>query len=62
MSLIQVEPTAQPSISVHRIKTHCTHSRIIDDMLTPEGAKTGEVICIECLAIFPDPALTHSPQ
>jgi hypothetical protein len=34
----------------------CSHSRIIDDVLTPTGLKTGKVRCIECCAVFDDPA------
>lgn len=34
----------------------CTHSRLIDDVLTPQGLKTGQVRCIECCAVFDDPA------
>lgn len=35
----------------------CTHSRIVDEVLNADGAKTGQLICIECLAKFPDPLL-----
>lgn len=34
----------------------CSHSRIIDDVLTPTGQKTGQVRCLECYAVFDDPA------
>lgn len=34
----------------------CTHSRIIDDVLTPEGRKSGKVRCLECGVVFDDPA------
>jgi hypothetical protein len=33
----------------------CTHSRIVDEVRTLNGARTGQLICIECLAQFPDP-------
>ena len=33
----------------------CTHSRMVDEVRSPDGAKTGHLICIECLAQFPDP-------
>jgi hypothetical protein len=33
----------------------CTHSRMIADVLTPQGLKTGKVRCIECGAVFDDP-------
>ena len=32
------------------------HSRIVDEVRNDEGMKTGELICMECLAKFPDPA------
>ncbi len=28
---------------------------MIDDVLTPQGLKTGQVRCIECGAVFDDP-------
>ena len=62
MLVAQAEPAVQSSIRVLRTKTHCMHGRIIDDLVTAEGKKTGEVICIECLAIFPDPILKHAPH
>jgi hypothetical protein len=33
----------------------CTHSRLIDGILTGSGEPTGKVRCLECLAIFDDP-------
>ena len=33
----------------------CAHGRIIDDMLTKQGAETGKVRCAECGAVFDDP-------
>jgi hypothetical protein len=30
---------------------------MIDDVLTPQGLKTGKVRCIECGAAFDNPAL-----
>lgn len=42
--------------SLHRaLKKPCMHSRIIEDVLTAQGARTGEVLCLECKAVFPDP-------
>ncbi len=35
--------------------THCVHRRVVDDVRTDSGEKTGLLICKECLAIFPDP-------
>lgn len=34
----------------------CAHSRMIADVLTSQGLKTGKVRCIECGALFDDPA------
>ena len=33
----------------------CVHGRIIDDVLTKTGKRTGQVCCLECGAIFDDP-------
>lgn len=33
----------------------CTHQRIIDDVLTRGGKRTGKVQCLECGTIFDDP-------
>jgi hypothetical protein len=33
----------------------CTHGRIIDDVLTKTGKRTGQVRCLECDVIFDDP-------
>lgn len=47
----------QPPFHATSIATRlCTHSRIIDDVLTPTGLKTGQVRCLECCAVFDDPA------
>ena len=35
--------------------TSCTHGRMVDDVRSADGAKTGHLICIECQAQFPDP-------
>ena len=36
--------------------TTCTHSRLIDDIRDENGNRTGNVQCLECQAIFKDPA------
>jgi hypothetical protein len=36
-------------------KVCCTHQRLIDDVLTKSGKRTGKVRCLECSAIFDDP-------
>jgi hypothetical protein len=33
----------------------CAHLRIIDDILTKSGKRTGKVRCLECGAKFDDP-------
>lgn len=35
--------------------TTCTHGRLVDYVLTNEGTKTGQLVCVECAAVFPDP-------
>jgi hypothetical protein len=48
----------QPQFHASRIATRCcAHSRLIADVLTPQGLKTGKVRCIECGAAFDNPAL-----
>ena len=50
--------TATKSTSLHtEEKKSCTHSRLVDYVLTTKGIKTGQLVCIECTAVFPDPAL-----
>jgi len=33
----------------------CAHQRMIDDVLTRGGKRTGKVRCLECGAVFDDP-------
>lgn len=33
----------------------CAHQRLIDDIRTRGGARTGKVRCLECGAVFDDP-------
>ncbi|MDH5741017.1 MAG: hypothetical protein OEY77_11890 [Nitrospira sp.] len=33
----------------------CTHQRLIDNILTRGGKRTGKVRCLECGTIFDDP-------
>ena len=33
----------------------CTHSRIVDEVRSLDGMKTGWLVCLECLSKFPDP-------
>lgn len=46
--------TDQPINKVVSIKG-CVHGRLIDDVLTRGGKRTGKVCCLECGAIFDDP-------
>lgn len=34
----------------------CTHRRMIEEVLLRGGEKSGQVRCLECKAIFPDPS------
>ena len=42
-------PLTQPPIA------SCLHARLIDDVLTKDGRRTGQVRCLECDTIFDDP-------
>lgn len=33
----------------------CAHSRLIDDVRTAQGKRTGKVRCLECQAVINDP-------
>lgn len=33
----------------------CAHQRVIDDILTKSGKRTGKVRCLECNAVIDDP-------
>jgi hypothetical protein len=45
-------------VTLH-VKKACTHSRLIDDVLTKKGNKTGRLLCLECKATFPDLTLAE---
>jgi hypothetical protein len=57
------EPTMQPTLTnpprERRVQTktasQCAHGRIVDEVRSANGAKTGRLVCIECRAEFPDP-------
>ena len=34
----------------------CTHGRVVDEVLSADGAKTGRLVCKECHAEFQDPS------
>ena len=59
--MITTLPTPPPFHTTSIATRLCTHSRIIDDVLTPEGLKTGQVRCLECCAVFDDPT-THGQE
>ncbi len=46
--------TDQPINKVASAKA-CVHSRLIDDVLTRCGQRTGKVRCLECSAVIEDP-------
>jgi len=46
--------TAQEGSSMTIVNT-CSHSRLIDNVLTRHGKWTGKVVCRECGAKFDDP-------
>lgn len=47
-----------PQFQASSKPTHCyAHSRMIADVLTPQGLKTGKIRCLECDSVFDDPAL-----
>jgi hypothetical protein len=53
--------TARKGTRLHTAeKTPCIHSRMVDDLLTKEGNKTGQLICVECRAVFLDPMLQNT--
>ncbi len=47
-------PTALHKVARLRMKT-CAHSRMIDDVRTAQGKRTGKVRCLECQAVINDP-------
>lgn len=51
--------TEPPYHAQSRTTRLCAHSRLIDEVLTPAGLKTGQVRCLECGAVFEDPVLVQ---
>ena len=51
----QVIQETSSNLSNPTVTARCTHQRIIDDVLTRGGKRTGKVRCLECGAIFDDP-------
>lgn len=60
-----MEPTLTASLEETRVRTKtarpCTHSRVVDEVRSAKGDKTGRLICLECKGEFPDPAYKN-PQ
>lgn len=54
--MIVTLPTQPPFDTWSRATRLCSHSRLIDDVLTPTGLRTGQVRCLECGAVFDDPS------
>ena len=54
-------PPSHSTMSVQAIR-RCLHSRLVDDVRTPDGKKTGRLLCLECLTEFPDPDYQVSRQ
>ncbi len=52
---VQVDPQTLHSTNSIGSPTACAHARIIDDILTRQGKRTGKVRCLECGAKFDDP-------
>lgn len=52
---------AGPSSSKHDppVKAPCTHGRMVEDERTPDGNKSGRLVCMECGTVLPDDP-THS--
>ncbi len=59
MSLLKpegpMEATTVPETRRVAPVTTCAHSRVIDDVLTRDGKRTGKVRCLECGGKFNDP-------
>lgn len=51
----QVIPETRSTPSSPAVNICCTHQRVIDDVLTRGGKRTGQVRCLECGTIFDDP-------
>ena len=46
--------TTQDCRAGHIVKT-CAHQRLIEDVLTGDGRRTGQVRCLECHLVIADP-------
>ena len=57
MTQIEMSPDAATAESsrMTMFRTPCVHGRLIDDVRTSSGKRTGKVRCLECGTIFDDP-------
>jgi len=52
---IKTQATQNAEAETRIEEATCAHQRIIDDILTKGGKRTGKVRCLECHAMFDDP-------
>jgi hypothetical protein len=50
MEILTVQETKKVTLA-----PTCAHQRLIDDVLTKSGKRTGQVRCLECGVVFADP-------
>jgi hypothetical protein len=50
METLMIQPASRTALT----KT-CVHGRLLDEVLTRDGRRTGKVHCVECGAQFDDP-------
>lgn len=53
----RVSPAKEPQNLTPRpaLKNHCDHRRLVEAVLNGEGTATGQLLCMECKGLFPDP-------
>lgn len=59
---MQVIQNAEAEIGVAAPETGCTHQRLIADVLSRNGTRTGKVRCLECCTVIDDPYLSRKPS
>lgn len=52
---VQIDPQTLHAMNKIAPVSSCAHGRIIDDILTRQGKRTGKVRCLECGETFDDP-------
>lgn len=55
MMKVSLPKEPQKHLSHPPTRKRCTHSRLIDVVLSPQGTHTGQLLCMECKSMFPDP-------